>query len=129
MTKSSSRRGRLSDVLHRELAKLIRDEVSDPRIGMVTISGVEVSDDLSFAKVYVTVMNDEQQESSIEALNHAAGFFRTQLSKHLTLRVAPRVRFIYDDSLRLGSRIDQLLKSVLPEEPINPDNNENEDTK
>lgn len=121
MTKNSSRRGRLGDVLHRELAKLIRDECSDPRIGMVTISGVEVSDDLSFAKVYVTVMDDEQQKTSIEALNHAAGFFRTQLSKHLTLRVAPRVRFIYDDSLRIGSRMDQLLKSV-SEKPVSLDN-------
>lgn len=121
MTKNSSRRGRLGDVLHRELAKLIRDECSDPRIGMVTISGVEVSDDLSFAKVYVTVMDDEQQKTSIEALNHAAGFFRTQLSKHLTLRVAPRVRFIYDDSLRIGSRMDQLLKSV-SEKPASLDN-------
>lgn len=121
MTKNSSRRGRLGDVLHRELAKLIRDECSDPRIGMVTISGVEVSDDLSFAKVYVTVMDDEQQKTSIEALNHAAGFFRTQLSKHLTLRIAPRVRFIYDDSLRIGSRMDQLLKSV-SEKPASLDN-------
>jgi len=125
VVKNSSRRGRLGDVLHRELAKLIRDECSDPRLGMVTISGVVVTDDLSFARVYVTVMEDDKQKSSVEALNHAAGFFRTQLAKHLTLRVAPRVRFIYDDSLAIGSRMDQLLKSVI-EKPKNPENEDSE---
>jgi len=113
MVRRSSRSGRLSDLLHRELSKLIRDECTDPRLGMVTISGVVVTDDLSFARVFITVLEDEKQECSLEALNHAAGFFRTQLSKHLTLRIVPRLRFIYDDSLRTGSRMDQLLKSVV----------------
>jgi ribosome-binding factor A len=121
MVRRSSRSGRLSDLLQRELSKLIRDECTDPRLGMVTISGVVVADDLSFARVYVTVLEDEKLESSIEALNHAAGFFRTQLSKHLTLRVVPRLRFIYDDSLRTGSRMDQLLKSVVDYNAEYPD--------
>lgn len=114
MVKHSSRSGRLSDLLHREIAKLIRDECTDPRLGMVTISGVVVTDDLSFARVYVTVLEDEKQKGSIEALNHAAGFFRTQLSKHLTLRIVPKIKFIYDNSLATGSRMDMLLNSVKP---------------
>ncbi len=110
MARKSARCGRLSDLMHRELAKLIRDACSDPRLGMVTISSVVVNEDLSFARVYVTVLEDEKLTASVEALNNAAGFFRTQLSKNLTIRVVPKMRFIYDDSLRQGSRLDQLLK-------------------
>ncbi len=116
MNRRSSRSGRLADLLQRELSKLIRDECTDPRLGMVTISGVAVTDDLSFARVYVTVLEDEKQKGSIEALNHAAGFFRTQLSKHLSLRIVPKISFIYDTSLVNGSRIDQLLNSVKPQD-------------
>lgn len=112
MARNSSRSGRLSDLMHREIAKLIRDECTDPRLGMVTISGVAVTDDLSFARVYVTVLEDDKRNASIEALNGAAGFFRTQLSKHLTLRIVPKIKFIYDNSLITGSRMDQLLNSV-----------------
>ena len=116
MNRRSSRSGRLADLLQRELSKLIRDECTDPRLGMVTISGVAVTDDLSFARVYVTVLEDEKQKGSIEALNHSAGFFRTQLSKHLSLRIVPKISFIYDTSLVNGSRIDQLLNSVKPQD-------------
>jgi len=125
MVRRSSRSGRLSDLLQRELSKLIRDECTDPRLGMVTISGVVVTDDLSFARIFITVLEDAKQESSLEALNHAAGFFRTQLSKHLTLRIVPRLRFIYDDSLRTGSRMDQLLKSVVDHNAEYPDEEAN----
>jgi ribosome-binding factor A len=123
MPRNSSRRGRLGDLLQRELSKLIRDECKDPRLGMVTISGVEVTDDLSFARIYVTVMEDDKVKGSVEALNNAAGFFRTHLSKHLSLRVVPKIRFIYDPSLVIGSRMDKLLSSVnLPEpEPESED--------
>lgn len=124
MVRRSSRSGRLSDLLQRELSKLIRDECTDPRLGMVTISGVVVADDLSFARVFVTVLEDDKLEGSIEALNHAAGFFRTQLSKHLTLRIVPKLRFIYDDSLRTGSRMDQLLKSVVDSNTEYPNDQE-----
>jgi ribosome-binding factor A len=124
MPKNSSRSGRLSDVLQRELSKLIRDECTDPRLGMVTISGVHVADDLSFARVYVTVLQDEKQKSSVEALNHAAGFFRTELSKTLKLRIVPKLKFIYDESLHTGYRIDMLLNSV--REPAGKDDAEDQ---
>lgn len=118
MVRRSSRSGRLGDLLQREIAKLIRDECTDPRLGMITISGVEVTDDLSFARVYVTVLEDDKRNVSIEALNHAAGFFRTQLSKHLMLRIVPKIKFIYDNSLITGSRVNQLLNSVKPHDEI-----------
>lgn len=117
MVRNSSRSGRLGDLLQREISKLIRDELTDPRLGMITISGVVVTDDLSFARVYVTVLEDDKRDISIEALNNAAGFFRTQLSKHLTLRIVPKVKFIYDNSLADGSRMDALLNSIKPQDP------------
>ncbi len=122
MARNSSRSGRLSDLLHREISKLIRDECTDPRLGMITISGVSVTDDLSFARVYVTVLEDDKRDASVEALNGAAGFFRTQLSKHLTLRIVPKLRFIYDNSLVTGSRMDQLLSSVKPHDQEQEEN-------
>lgn len=122
MARNSSRSGRLSDVLHRELAKLIRVECTDPRLGMVTVSGVDVTDDLSFARVYITVLEADKQKSSIEALNHAAGFFRTQLSKHLTLRIVPKLSFYYDESLATGARMDQLLASIKDNTPPENEN-------
>jgi ribosome-binding factor A len=112
MPKNSSRSGRLGDLMHRELARLIRDELTDPRIGMVTISSVAVTDDLSYARVYITVLQDDKQEISVEALNHAAGFFRMQVSKKVTTRIVPRIKFFYDHSLNTGTRIEQLLKSA-----------------
>lgn len=121
MARNSSRRGRLGDLLHRELAKLIRDECTDPRLGMVTISTVEVTEDLSFARVYVTVLEDDKLKGSIDALNNAAGFFRTQLSRHLTLRVVPKIKFIYDASLVTGSRMDMLLNSIKPSTQNDPE--------
>lgn len=114
MTRSSPRSGRVGDLLHRELAKLIRDKCSDPRVGMVTISGVAVTDDLSFARVYITVLDDQRQKETVDVLNGAAGFFRTQLSKNWNTRVVPKIQFIYDNSLATGNRIDMLLNSVKP---------------
>ena len=122
MVKNTSRCGRLGDLMHRELARLIRDECTDPRIGMVTISSVAVTEDLSYARVYFTVLQDDRQEISVEVLNNAAGFFRMQVSKKVTTRIVPKIKFFYDHSLNTGTRIEQLLKSV----NVNGSRNEDE---
>ena len=75
MAKNSSRSGRLSDLLHREIAMLIRDQIKDPRLGMVTISGVVVTEDLSFARVYVTVLEDERRIGSSDDAKSCCWFF------------------------------------------------------
>lgn len=121
MTKSSSRCGRLGDLLHRELSKLIRTELSLANIGMVTISGVVVSEDLSFARVYVTVLQDDKKDSSMQALHNSEITFRMLLSKTLKLRMVPKIKFFYDDSVNIGSRMDRLLNSVK-----DPNQNESE---
>jgi ribosome-binding factor A len=104
----------MSDFVQRELSRLIREDFADPRYGMITVSAVVVSEDLSHARVFISVLDDTKQETSITIsdLNEAAGFFRTQLAKKLNTRTVPKIKFIYDSSFEIGSRMEQLLNSV-----------------
>jgi ribosome-binding factor A len=114
MPREFSRSLRVADQIQRELAVLIRDQVKDPRMGMVSISGVEVSRDMAHAKVYVSVLGDEQSAAdSLEALNHAAGFLRRELGRSMRLRTVPQLRFIHDRSLEEGARMSALIDEAL----------------
>ncbi len=112
MGQEYSRTQRVADQLQRELATLIQFDVRDPRIGMVTINAVEVSRDLSHARVLVTVLDDHQSsavEKSIRALNNAASFMRSQLAHRMSLRTVPCLRFYYDASLKRGNYLSHLI--------------------
>lgn len=113
MAKEYSRTQRVADYLQRELAALIQHEVRDPRVGMVSITGVDVSRDLGHAKVYYTVMSsdsgDDASESN-EALNKAAGFLRSQLSRDSNMRTVPQLRFIFDTSVGRGRDLEDLIR-------------------
>ena len=113
MAKEYSRTQRVADYLQRELAALIQHEVRDPRVGMVSITGVDVSRDLGYAKVYYTVMSsgsgDDASESN-EALNKAAGFLRSQLSRDSNMRTVPQLRFIFDTSVGRGRELEDLIR-------------------
>jgi ribosome-binding factor A len=114
MPREFSRSLRVADQLQRELAVLIRDEVKDPRLGMVSISGVEVSRDMAHAKVYVSVLGEGQvAQDSLEVLNHAAGFLRRELGRRMLLRSVPQLRFIHDRSLEEGARMSALIDEAL----------------
>ncbi len=111
-----SRTQRISDALQRELAVLIRQEIRDPRIGLVNVTGADVSRDLSHAKVYVTFVghdSDEQSAEAAEALNGAAGFLRSAVAKSMQLRATPKLRFVYDKSVRDGQRLDALIQKAV----------------
>jgi ribosome-binding factor A len=113
VAKEYSRTQRVADYLQRELAALIQHEVRDPRVGMVSITGVDVSRDLGHAKVYYTVMSsdsgDDASESN-EALNKAAGFLRSQLSRDSNMRTVPQLRFIFDTSVGRGRDLEDLIR-------------------
>ena len=112
MPREFARNDRVADALQRELAQLIRDEVRDPRLGMVNITAVEVSRDLSSAKVFINLVGAESADESREAadvLNGAAGFLRTLLAKRMLLRVAPKLRFIFDFSGRRAQELSALI--------------------
>lgn len=110
MPREFSRSVRVAAQLQRELADLVRTEVRDPRIGMVTISEVEVTRDLAVAKVYVTFLGSEQPvPKALALLGERAPMLRHELGRRMRLRVMPDLRFVYDDSLERGMRMDALL--------------------
>ena len=123
MAGSSSRLEKISDQLMRELAQLIRDEVRDPRVGMVSVTDVRVTRDLAYATVYVTVMGKsgaEEAAESINALNKASGFLRSLLAKNVNLRTTPKLTFVYDDSINRGSYLSGLIDQALEEDSKHP---------
>ena len=111
MQREFGRSDRLADALQRELAQLIRDEVRDPRVGMANINAVEVSSDLSSARVYLTFVDydDDASQVAVETLNKAAGFLRSQLARVLQTRITPRLRFYYDTSGKKGQHLSALI--------------------
>jgi ribosome-binding factor A len=115
MAKEYARTQRVADYLQRELAALIQHEVRDPRVGMVSITGVDVSRDMGHARVYYTSMNantaDEASEST-EALNKAAGFLRSQLSRDSSMRMVPQLRFYFDSSVGRGRDLEDLIRKA-----------------
>lgn len=116
MAREFSRTHRVADFLKRELASLIQFELGDPRIGMVSITDVEVSRDLAYARVFVTVLGkDSEAEAaeSIEALNHAAGHLRTRVAKVLQTRTTPRLRFVFDGSVVRGVQMSELIEHAV----------------
>ena len=112
-----NRAQRLGERIKRDLALLIQRELKDPRIGMVTVNFVELSRDLSYADVNVTVLVpgdvDEKIVESLAILNGASVFLRTELGRGLRVRKVPHLRFHYDDSLKRGARINELIHQAL----------------
>ncbi len=111
---SRGRPRKVADLIQRELADLLRHEVRDPRVGMVTLTSVDVAPDLSHAKVFFTLLNSEHKEETARALQRAAGFLRSQLSRRMTLYTTPELRFVYDESVERGDRLSRLIDSVIP---------------
>ncbi len=111
MPKDFSRNQRVGDQIQRDLSQLIRQEIKDPRIGMITISEVQVAGDLAYAKVYFTVLGGsaEQNVQSSEILNKAAGFLRSHLGKGMKTRTVPQLRFVYDNAFENASHISHLI--------------------
>jgi len=117
-----SRTRRVGEQIQRDLAELIRSEVRDPRLGMVTVNHVNVSRDMSYAKVFITVMGEpESREVSLSILNKMSGYLRSQIGRRMKLRIIPELKFVYDESIDRGARIDSLLKNAAPSPQENTD--------
>ena len=118
----SKRIARLNEQLKRELTNLIRTQVRDPRVGLVTITGVDVAADLGSAKVYIRVGGGgEQLAETLAGLEAAAPFLRTTLGRSLHVRRIPELRFREDRSYESAQRIEQVLIDVLPDEESEPE--------
>lgn len=107
-----SRTDRVAQQIQRELAELVRLEINDPRVRLVTITAVEVANDYSHAKVFFTRLDGKHDEAR-QGLEHAAGFLRSQLARSLKLRVMPQLHFVYDESVERGSRLSQLIDQAV----------------
>ncbi|TVZ40162.1 ribosome-binding factor A [Alteromonadaceae bacterium 2753L.S.0a.02] len=119
MPKEFNRSDRVADALQRSLANTIRTEIQDPRVGMVNINSVSVTRDLAHAKVYVTFVgsdSDTESESSVAALNNAAGYLRNLVSRDLTMRSTPRLQFIYDKTSIRGQELSSLIDRAVAED-------------
>ena len=110
--KRSGRPEKLGDLIQRELSDLLHRELRDPRVGMVTITAVDVSPDLSHAKVYFTTLSKEHVGEAGEGLQRAAGFLRSQLARRIKLYTTPELRFVYDESVERGDRLSRLIDST-----------------
>lgn len=118
MAREFSRSDRVAQQIQREIAMILQREIKDPRVGMVTVSSVDLTRDLQHAKIYVTFFLAEEQniEAGIKVLNDAAGYIRTLLGKVMKLRVVPEVRFYYDKTLVEGMRISNLVSNTIRED-------------
>ena len=114
MKKHSQRAQRVGDQIQRELADLLKNEVKDPRVGPVTITGVDVSADLSHATVrFSHLAGRETAKAASEALARTAGFLRSELSRRLGLYSVPQLTFAYDDSIESGIRMSRLIDEAI----------------
>ena len=112
MAREFTRSQRVSDYLQRELASLIQREIRDPRVGMVSVTGVDVSRDIGHAKIHYTVLGADSSEDakvSTEVLNRASGFLRSQLSRESKMRSVPQLRFYFDSSVGQGRHMEDLI--------------------
>ena len=113
MPRDFNRSERVAGTLRRELAQLIQMEVKDPEVGFVGLSDVEVSRDLSHAKVFVTVFETDKAASSVKALNRAAGYLRRRLGQEMRIRSVPELHFQHDASVETGQRMDNLIDAAV----------------
>lgn len=109
---------RVKEQITRELAELVRTGLKDPRAGFITINDVEVTRDYSHATVYYTVLDDTTRSITAEALEHAKGFLRSELSKRIKLFRTPELHFEYDESIERGISISHLINQAASEKPV-----------
>jgi len=121
MPKDVSRPRRVAEQIQRELAELIQLEVKDPRVGMITLTDVEVTSDYSHAKVFFTLLGDQARlKEALAGLNSAAGYLRSQVAHRMKLRIMPALHFVHDASIEQGVRLDKLIADAVAEDARHP---------
>lgn len=103
---------RLNHAFMEEISKILMTEIKDDDIKFVTITGVDITSDLSFAKVYVTVFDESKKKETLEALNGASHFIRGKLSERVEIRHTPELKFLYDDSIAYGEHIEDIIEKI-----------------
>jgi len=105
--------GRVGEQIKKEISTIIQTELKDPRIGFITVTGVDLTNDLSLARVYLSILGtEEQKEATLKALGKANGFLRSELGRRVKLRHTPAIEFRFDGSIAYGSHIEALLQRI-----------------
>lgn len=113
MPRDYPRSERLASQIQRELARLLRTELKDPRLGMPSILDVEVSKDLAHARVFFSLLDPDGADDCLRALNHASGYLQREVGKQLKARVTPKLSFVYDDTDIRGRQLSDLIDSAV----------------
>jgi ribosome-binding factor A len=124
MPREFNRSQRMAEQIRRELAEIVRDELNDPRMGLCSFTAVKLSRDLSSAVVFCSVLDKALCEETIETLNHAAGFIRSQIASRIRARTVPLLKFVNDDSAERGEAMDKLIKKAIRLDEQHHDDNE-----
>ena len=103
---------RMNSTFAKEISYILQNEIKDENIKFVSVTGCEITNDLSYAKVYVTVFDKEKKETTMKALDGAKSFIRGELSKRVEIRHTPELRFVFDDSIEYGEKIDRMLDEL-----------------
>ncbi|MFS1513156.1 30S ribosome-binding factor RbfA [Chengkuizengella sp. SCS-71B] len=105
--------GRIGEQIKKELSLILQTDIKDPRVGFVTVTGVEVTNDLSQAKVYLSIFGSEKEKNdSLQGLSKASGYIRSELGKRIRLRHIPELIFKIDSSIEYGNRIEEMLRDM-----------------
>ena len=116
MPENKTRSGRIDEEYRKEISNIISYKLKNPNVtGMISVTKVNVTNDLKFAKVYVSILNSKNIKNTLAGLKKSSGFIRSELAKKVNLRNTPELIFELDDSLEYGARIDSILKEILPE--------------
>lgn len=114
MPKEFSRSSRIAEQIQRELADLIRLELKDPRVGLITLTGVDLTPDYAHAKVFYTTLADEAARQGIETgLRRASGFLRRELGRRIRIHTLPELHFVFDESVERGDRLSRLIDEAV----------------
>lgn len=103
---------RVSDLLREEIAEIIMRKLKDPRLGFITVTGVDITEDLKIAKVFISSLKENERESNLSILNSAKSFIRSEVAKRLRMKNIPSIEFRTDESIGYGDRIERLLREI-----------------
>ena len=120
MARSSGRSQKVGDQIQRELSEIIHRELRDPRVGLITLTSVDVSPDCGYATVYFTCLDNDHVREAKAGLDRATGFLRSQLGKRIKIWTTPELKFVYDESIERGDRLSRLIDSANKDNPVKP---------
>lgn len=115
MPENQNRLGRIDEEYKKEISQIISYKLKNPNVtGLISVTKVKVTNDLKYAKVYVSILNSKNLKETMEGLKKSSGFIRSELARKINLRNTPEILFELDDSLEYGAKIDSILKEIMP---------------